>query len=131
MVNLISELFGDKSTVSNKKSRNIPKVPSSLSKLCLDIIKRNYSKELLNILHAECINDNEVKLWEDTSPIAGHVTVSGFENRMGTWYSQPEYYHDRNEILFSVYDSEHIFVNTRSKCCSTGIPSAGIKHFLR
>ncbi len=121
--NLLSALFGDNSSIESKKKSNIPSCVPTLASIAMKGLQK-MSKKTLNIMYSDVMWPEAIENWKKKSPFANDCMLSG----IGTisWKTQPEYLDELNHPLFSVWDNLHLFTNGRTKCCSTGMPAAGI-----
>ena len=55
-----------------------------------------------------------------------YCNIEGIEQPI-IWYSMPEYIPSRYMYQFTILDPHHLFTNSRTKCCSCGIPERGLQ----
>ena len=96
----------------------------SLKTLCLTAISK-ISKEILNVVQAEHTYPLQEEKWRQDMVFTNPTHIQGLNTDI-IWYSKPEYIEQRFTHLFCLLDCHHLLTNARAKCCSSGIPSAGI-----
>ena len=122
---LVNELFEILGLASSKVTcvRKKTTTPKSLRNLCKAVISTKFPKDYLNVIFAYNLFPKKLRVWNASSAEKRLVKVG--ENIQPTsWYSHP--IQTTNSILFPILDSEHLLVNMRVKCCSTGIKEAGL-----
>ena len=97
----------------------------SLKTLCNVLISK-FPKDVLNIIRSEHEYPLEEEKWYKNSIFQTPTIIEGLNTEV-VWYSKPEYVQKRYAYQFCLLDCHHLLTNARTKCCSSGIPSAGIE----
>ena len=106
-------------TRSNKRPRMF-----TLKTIALNAISK-MPKHILNVIHAEHEYPKAEEEWRTNSTFSNTTEIDGLDSDI-SWYSKPEYVEKRFTHLFFILDAHHLLTNARTKCCSSGIPEAGI-----
>ena len=122
LVNLVSEIMGDKSKVKHMRRCKVKK----LRHIIRDYINRNFSKTATNIIVATNeFHQKRVPAWRHRS-LFGTEAIIGHHEDPYYWYSQPEYEENLDQTIYALLDCHHLFVNARTTICSRGLPQLGI-----
>ena len=109
---------------AGKKERKRRLKVSTLKDICFRVVKK-YPKRVLLCVYAEFLYPGRLEQWRKRSPFEYVTQITGSEISVA-WYSMPEYVEETFTYLFQLLDAHHLFVNSRLKCCSTGIKERGI-----
>ena len=109
----------DTETRNSKRPRML-----TLKTLALSVISK-MPKHILNVLHAEHNYPKAEEEWRRKNVFSDTTKIDGLDSNI-SWYSKPEYVDKRLMHLFFILDAHHLLMNARTKCCSSGIPEAGI-----
>jgi hypothetical protein len=122
LVNIVSEIIGDKSKVTHMRRRTVPK----LRHIIRDFMNRNFSKMATNVIVATNeFHHKKLPAWRQQS-LFGTEAIIGNKEDPYQWYSQPEYDETLGQTIYALLDCHHLFVNARSTICSKGLPQLGI-----
>ena len=121
LVNEVSDLYGSGVHMIVKKS------PKSLRTQILHMMEK-WPKDATNVLYATNIFPDRYKQWYGKQMFCKPSTILTDDNHrftIDTWYAQPA--RADGHLVQYIIDPHHIFVNNRSRCCSSGITGMGIK----
>ena len=121
LVNLACSIYGDGSVVRVAKTS-----PKTLKEIVKTSIK-NWKVLNVNIAYAVAYFPDALLKWNEKNQFSGKCTVktdTGSRFHIHQWYAQPTCI--SGELLQPVIDPHHLFVNSRVRCCTKGMPSMGI-----
>ena len=116
------KLMNDPSDTETRNSKR-PRM-LTLKTLALNVISK-MPKHILNVIHAEHNYPKAEEEWRRNNVFSETTEIDGLDSNI-SWYSKPEYVDKRLMHLFFILDAHHLLTNARTKCCSSGIPEAGI-----
>ena len=119
-VNIISELFGDKSKVQQKANKMYQ--PVSLMKLCdKKIHEKMYPKAVLTAALCKVHTIENPNEWTDQSTIPMNISTCKGEI-VHKSYCFPEYSEERKQLEHRLLDPTHILTNMRTHCTNKNMP---------
>ena len=118
-VNLLSQLFGDKSTIESKSPQ------SQTKKQLKHILESRLKKHALNVVLCTLLWPRKISDWYKKGFFPNKTEILGTDQTV-TWLTQPERDQD-GQPVFTLLDFHHLLTNTRCHIGRSGYPSAGIR----